>query len=58
MAEQLKLKCSITKLNVQSLVTMQYEDKYKAMFNCFAQVERCEAIEEILKTKIDFEYLE
>ena len=35
---------------------VEYKDKYRHMYNSFAQVERCEAIEEILKKKIDFEY--
>ena len=55
-AEELGLKCSITKLDLNTIINVPYKNDKKNFYNCFAQAERCEAIEEILKDQIDFDY--
>lgn len=56
-AQEKKLKCSVTMLQNKQKVNVPFDTKRDYLFSCFAAAEKCEAIEEFLEQNMNFEYL-
>ena len=56
-AEQRKLKCTLSLLNIKKKVNVPYDNKKEFLFSCLSASEKCEAIEEFLEDNLRFDDL-